>query len=106
MLTFSGFAGTKTNVRHNYTSKNFRVAFVCLLAFKLNECTLSGMIIIFFLTSGILEESLQQYGSLIPIHVDDVVEKLQDIFRESFSQPHRLDTEFDHFHNNMYEWKN
>ncbi|KAG9346332.1 hypothetical protein JZ751_006643 [Albula glossodonta] len=38
---------------------------------------------------GILDESLQQYGSLIPIHVDDVVEKLQDIFSESFSQPHR-----------------
>uniref|UniRef100_A0A8C5FJ91 SUMO specific peptidase 3b n=1 Tax=Gadus morhua TaxID=8049 RepID=A0A8C5FJ91_GADMO len=39
--------------------------------------------------TGILEESLQQYGSLIPIHVDDVVEKLQEIFGESFSQPHR-----------------
>ncbi|KAM9827441.1 sentrin-specific protease 3b [Neosynchiropus ocellatus] len=39
--------------------------------------------------TGILEESLQQYGSLIPIHVDDIVEKLQDIFSESFSQPHR-----------------
>ncbi|XP_023279683.1 uncharacterized protein LOC111668009 [Seriola lalandi dorsalis] len=39
--------------------------------------------------TGILEESLQQYGSLIPIHVDDIVEKLQDIFTESFSQPHR-----------------
>lgn len=39
--------------------------------------------------TGILEESLQQYGSLIPIHVDDIVEKLQDIFNESFSQPHR-----------------
>ncbi|XP_070849190.1 sentrin-specific protease 3b [Chaetodon trifascialis] len=39
--------------------------------------------------TGILEESLQQYGSLIPIHVDDIVEKLQDIFSDSFSQPHR-----------------
>ncbi|XP_074518141.1 sentrin-specific protease 3b [Halichoeres trimaculatus] len=39
--------------------------------------------------TGILEESLQQYGSLIPIHVDDIVEKLQEIFNESFSQPHR-----------------
>lgn len=39
--------------------------------------------------TGILEESLQQYGSLIPIHVDDITEKLQDIFSESFSQPHR-----------------
>ncbi|KAJ8416823.1 hypothetical protein AAFF_G00327010 [Aldrovandia affinis] len=38
---------------------------------------------------GILDESLQQYGSLIPIHVDEVVEKLQDVFSESFSQPHR-----------------
>uniref|UniRef100_A0A3B5L1U5 Ubiquitin-like protease family profile domain-containing protein n=1 Tax=Xiphophorus couchianus TaxID=32473 RepID=A0A3B5L1U5_9TELE len=36
-----------------------------------------------------LEESLQQYGSLIPIHVDDVVGKLQDVFHESFSQPHK-----------------
>uniref|UniRef100_A0A8D3C6C2 SUMO specific peptidase 3b n=1 Tax=Scophthalmus maximus TaxID=52904 RepID=A0A8D3C6C2_SCOMX len=41
------------------------------------------------LSPGILEESLQQYGSLIPIHVDDIVDKLQDIFSESFSQPHR-----------------
>ncbi|KAK2852119.1 hypothetical protein Q5P01_008395 [Channa striata] len=47
--------------------------------------------------TGILEESLQQYGSLIPIHVDDVVEKLQDIFSESFLQPHRSDTLFGYF---------
>ncbi|XP_013884892.1 sentrin-specific protease 3b [Austrofundulus limnaeus] len=39
--------------------------------------------------NGILEESLQQYGSLIPIHVDDIVEKLQEIFSEKFSHPHR-----------------
>ncbi|KAM6909470.1 sentrin-specific protease 3b [Xenentodon cancila] len=39
--------------------------------------------------TAFLEESLQQYGSLIPIHVDDVVEKLQHIFQENFSQPHR-----------------
>ncbi|XP_062305003.1 sentrin-specific protease 3b [Osmerus eperlanus] len=39
--------------------------------------------------TGILDESLQQYGSLIPVHVDDIVEKLQDVFNESFSQPHR-----------------
>ncbi|XP_056156736.1 sentrin-specific protease 3b [Lampris incognitus] len=39
--------------------------------------------------TGILEESLQQYGSLIPIHVDDIVQTLQDIFSENFSQPHR-----------------
>nr|XP_023837958.1 sentrin-specific protease 3 isoform X1 [Salvelinus alpinus] len=38
---------------------------------------------------GILDESLQKYGSLIPIHADDVVEKLQDIFNDNFSQPHR-----------------
>ncbi|XP_061104677.1 sentrin-specific protease 3a [Conger conger] len=38
---------------------------------------------------GILEEFLQQYGSLIPIHSDEVVEKLEDIFSESFSQPNR-----------------
>ncbi|XP_017282569.1 sentrin-specific protease 3-like isoform X2 [Kryptolebias marmoratus] len=39
--------------------------------------------------TGILEESLHQYGSLIPIHVDDIVEKLQEIFNEKFSHPHR-----------------
>ncbi|XP_041738632.1 sentrin-specific protease 3 [Coregonus clupeaformis] len=38
---------------------------------------------------GILDESLQKYGSLIPIHADDVVEKLKDIFNDNFSQPHR-----------------
>ncbi|XP_077401356.1 sentrin-specific protease 3b [Vanacampus margaritifer] len=39
--------------------------------------------------TGILEESLQKYGSLIPIHVEDIVERLQDIFSENFAQPHR-----------------
>ncbi|CAL9694429.1 unnamed protein product [Knipowitschia caucasica] len=39
--------------------------------------------------TGFLEESLQQYGSLIPVHVDDVTERLQNVFSESFSQPHR-----------------
>ncbi|XP_061749229.1 sentrin-specific protease 3-like [Nerophis ophidion] len=39
--------------------------------------------------TGILEESLQKYGSLIPIHVEDVAERLQDIFDDNFSQPHR-----------------
>ncbi|XP_054609758.1 sentrin-specific protease 3-like [Dunckerocampus dactyliophorus] len=39
--------------------------------------------------TGILEESLQKYGSLIPIHVEDVAERLQDIFGDNFSQPHR-----------------
>ncbi|XP_066516686.1 sentrin-specific protease 3a [Hoplias malabaricus] len=38
---------------------------------------------------GILDEFLQQYGSLIPIHVDEVVERLQSTFNESFSSPHR-----------------
>ncbi|XP_051532055.1 sentrin-specific protease 3-like isoform X1 [Myxocyprinus asiaticus] len=38
---------------------------------------------------GILDTFLQQYGSLIPIHVNEVVEKLQDVFNESFSSPHR-----------------
>ncbi|XP_072548763.1 sentrin-specific protease 3a [Salminus brasiliensis] len=38
---------------------------------------------------GILDEFLQQYGSLIPIHVDEVVERLQSLFSESFSSPHR-----------------
>ncbi|XP_010897469.1 sentrin-specific protease 3b [Esox lucius] len=38
---------------------------------------------------GILDESLQKYGSLIPINADDVVEKLQGIFNDNFSQPHR-----------------
>ncbi|KAM9424927.1 sentrin-specific protease 3b isoform 2-T3 [Pholidichthys leucotaenia] len=39
--------------------------------------------------SDVLEESLQQYGSLIPVHVDDVVQKLEEMFGENFSQPHR-----------------
>ncbi|XP_034020908.1 sentrin-specific protease 3b [Thalassophryne amazonica] len=39
--------------------------------------------------TGILEECVQQYGSLIPIHIDDIIEKLQDIYDESFSQPRR-----------------
>ncbi len=42
-----------------------------------------------FSFSDILDEFLQQYGSLIPIHVDEVVEKLQEIFNESFSSPQR-----------------
>uniref|UniRef100_A0A8C7D1I2 SUMO specific peptidase 3b n=1 Tax=Oncorhynchus kisutch TaxID=8019 RepID=A0A8C7D1I2_ONCKI len=43
----------------------------------------------FPVVSGILDDSLQKYGSLIPIHADDVVEKLKDIFNDNFSQPHR-----------------
>uniref|UniRef100_A0AAY4EGS6 Ubiquitin-like protease family profile domain-containing protein n=1 Tax=Denticeps clupeoides TaxID=299321 RepID=A0AAY4EGS6_9TELE len=39
--------------------------------------------------TGILDDYLQQYGSLIPIHVDEVVEKLQDVFQENFSDPQR-----------------
>ncbi|KAB5515286.1 hypothetical protein PHYPO_G00250110, partial [Pangasianodon hypophthalmus] len=38
---------------------------------------------------GILDEFLQQYGSLIPVHVDDMVDKLQTMFNENFSHPHR-----------------
>ncbi|XP_066537515.1 sentrin-specific protease 3b [Hoplias malabaricus] len=38
---------------------------------------------------GILDESLHKYGSLIPIHADDIIEQLQEIFNENFSQPHR-----------------
>eukprot|EP00063_Salmo_salar_P076519 XP_014051354.1 PREDICTED: sentrin-specific protease 3-like [Salmo salar] len=39
---------------------------------------------------GMLNEFLHQYGSMIPIHVDEVVDKLQDIFpSKSFSDPHR-----------------
>ncbi|KAL0993809.1 hypothetical protein UPYG_G00114220 [Umbra pygmaea] len=39
---------------------------------------------------GMLDEFLQQYGSMIPVHVDEVVAKLQEIFpNESFSDPHR-----------------
>ncbi|KTG38319.1 hypothetical protein cypCar_00016678, partial [Cyprinus carpio] len=39
--------------------------------------------------TGLLDEYLQKYGSLIPIHSDDIVEELQGIFSEDFSQPHR-----------------
>ncbi|XP_073693269.1 sentrin-specific protease 3b [Garra rufa] len=38
---------------------------------------------------GLLDEFLQKYGSLIPVHSDDIVEELQGIFSEDFSQPHR-----------------
>ncbi|XP_034992287.2 sentrin-specific protease 3 [Zootoca vivipara] len=38
---------------------------------------------------NILDEFLQTYGSLIPISVDEVVEKLEDIFQEEFSTPQR-----------------
>nr|XP_029525959.1 sentrin-specific protease 3-like [Oncorhynchus nerka]XP_029525960.1 sentrin-specific protease 3-like [Oncorhynchus nerka] len=39
---------------------------------------------------GMLNEFLHQYGSMIPIHVDEVVDKLQEIFpSKSFSEPHR-----------------
>ncbi|XP_028847497.1 sentrin-specific protease 3b [Denticeps clupeoides] len=38
---------------------------------------------------GFLDEFLQRYGSLIPVHLDDVVEKLMDIFKEDFSQHHQ-----------------
>ncbi|XP_062994709.1 sentrin-specific protease 3 [Elgaria multicarinata webbii] len=38
---------------------------------------------------NILDEFLQTYGSLIPISVDEVVEKLEDIFQQEFSMPQR-----------------
>ncbi|XP_076829390.1 sentrin-specific protease 3b [Brachyhypopomus gauderio] len=38
---------------------------------------------------GILDESLHKYGSLIPIHADDIVQQLEEVFSEIFSQPHR-----------------
>ncbi|KAH0626059.1 hypothetical protein JD844_000773 [Phrynosoma platyrhinos] len=38
---------------------------------------------------NILDEFLQTYGSLIPISVDEVVEKLEDIFQQEFSTPQR-----------------
>ncbi|MGH0176765.1 UNVERIFIED_CONTAM: hypothetical protein FKN15_073674 [Acipenser sinensis] len=38
---------------------------------------------------GILDEMLQSYGSMIPVHAEEVVERLQEIFQESFSTPHR-----------------
>ncbi|XP_025049533.1 sentrin-specific protease 3 [Alligator sinensis] len=39
--------------------------------------------------SGILDEFLQAYGSLIPVSSDEVVEKLEDIFQQEFSTPQR-----------------
>ncbi|XP_052418265.1 sentrin-specific protease 3b isoform X1 [Carassius gibelio] len=38
---------------------------------------------------ALLDEYLQKYGSLIPVHSDDIVEELKGIFNEDFSQPHR-----------------
>ncbi|XP_026871350.1 sentrin-specific protease 3b isoform X1 [Electrophorus electricus] len=37
----------------------------------------------------VLVESHHKYGCLIPVHTDDIVEQLQEIFSENFSQPHR-----------------
>ncbi len=42
--------------------------------------------------SGLLDEYLQKYGSLIPVHSDDIAEELKGIFNEEFSQPHRSHT--------------
>lgn len=39
--------------------------------------------------TGILDEFLQAYGSLIPVSSDEVVEKLEDIFQQEFSTPQR-----------------
>uniref|UniRef100_UPI00398EB191 uncharacterized protein n=1 Tax=Pristiophorus japonicus TaxID=55135 RepID=UPI00398EB191 len=38
---------------------------------------------------GLLDEYIQTYGSLIPLNTDEVIEKLQDVFEEDFSTPHR-----------------
>ncbi|XP_016138907.1 uncharacterized protein [Sinocyclocheilus grahami] len=38
---------------------------------------------------GLLDKYLQKYGSLIPVHSDDIVEELQGVFNEDFTQPHR-----------------
>lgn len=43
----------------------------------------------FIYFSGLLDEYLRKYGSLIPVHSDDIVEELQGVFNEDFSQPHR-----------------
>ncbi|CAB1456047.1 unnamed protein product [Pleuronectes platessa] len=73
---------TNGRSQDNQEDRGRREAEVKPLELALNEEHMSCV-------TGILEESLQQYGSLIPIHVDDIVEKLQDIFSESFSQPNR-----------------
>uniref|UniRef100_A0A1B8XT34 Sentrin-specific protease 3/5 conserved domain-containing protein n=1 Tax=Xenopus tropicalis TaxID=8364 RepID=A0A1B8XT34_XENTR len=39
--------------------------------------------------TGILDQFLQTYGSLIPLGTDEVVEKLEDVFQQSFSTPAR-----------------
>ncbi|KAE8620786.1 hypothetical protein XENTR_v10010467 [Xenopus tropicalis] len=38
---------------------------------------------------SILDQFLQTYGSLIPLGTDEVVEKLEDVFQQSFSTPAR-----------------
>ncbi|XP_062844774.1 sentrin-specific protease 3a [Trichomycterus rosablanca] len=38
---------------------------------------------------GMLDEVLQQYGSLIPVHVDEVLEKLHTVFNQDFTHPQR-----------------
>jgi len=43
----------------------------------------------FIYFSGLLDEYLRKYGSLIPVQSDDIVEELQGIFNEDFSQAHR-----------------
>ncbi len=62
--------------------------------------------------SGLLDEYLQKYGSLIPVHSDDIAEELKGIFNEEFSQPHRshtcttLKTNISSFvHTYMHLWK-
>ncbi|XP_028654261.1 sentrin-specific protease 3-like isoform X2 [Erpetoichthys calabaricus] len=38
---------------------------------------------------GMLDEMMQRYGSLIPIHVDEIVDRLQEIFQDNFSSQAR-----------------
>lgn len=38
---------------------------------------------------GLLDEFLQMYGSLIPLSTEEVIEKLEDVFQQDFTTPHR-----------------
>ena len=60
-------------------------------SFLLADCEIGIWSLTFLssLHSGILDEFLQTYGSLIPLSTDEVVEKLEDIFQQEFSAPSR-----------------
>ncbi|XP_026580920.1 sentrin-specific protease 3-like, partial [Pseudonaja textilis] len=51
---------------------------------------------------SILDKFLQAYGSLIPISVDEVVGKLEDIFQQEFSTLQRYDVLTTHTHHHCY----